>query len=166
MGIIIQLIHTILQFTYDYPYISIIILPCIILITSYCYAKIKQLIRSIKDTLYRMEIEEIEKKYKEEEKKYKKKKKEELKRKLEEERYGSLSTNIYENETSIYNEKSRIVGIRKPIGKWTQFIMSQKMNYLKNFQDLFHKRGGKGFWQTLIHAQSKSNSFYKGKGRY
>lgn len=54
-----------------------------------------------------------------------------------------------------------IVGIAEPIGKWTKYVTSQKINWLKAM--IGTKVDSDQFWQNMIKAQQKANSRHKGK---
>ena len=66
------------------------------------------------------------------------------------------------------DDYDRIIGITKPLGKWTEMIIKEKMGYLIAFKDMLTgKKDGDNkprFWQTLIRAQSNQQGKYKGKG--
>ncbi len=79
---------------------------------------------------------------------------------------------IENGNVSVYNEKQQcigskddttIVGIAKPLGLWSRFVMSQKMGFLMQFQQQMNKNKA-GFWVNLINAQARSQSKEKGRG--
>ena len=79
---------------------------------------------------------------------------------------------LEEGEVSVYNEKKQqmgkqeetvIVGMAKPQGFWSRFIMSQKMGFLMQFGQQMN-RGKAGFWVNLVRAQARSQSKEKGRG--
>jgi hypothetical protein len=56
-------------------------------------------------------------------------------------------------EETIIPENATIVGVRKPVGKWTRMIFAEKMDYIMG------KLGGKeeeGYWVKLIQAEKQS----------
>ena len=61
-------------------------------------------------------------------------------------------------------EAPQIIDIVKPIGRWTNFIIKQKLSYLYNFFAV-RKDDNKPYWQTVIDAQAKTQGKDKGKGR-
>ena len=61
-------------------------------------------------------------------------------------------------------EEGKIVGVVKPKGFWSKFIMSQKLGFMfARFTASENK--GEGFWTNLIKAQDISQGKDKGRGR-
>ncbi|MCE2993152.1 MAG: hypothetical protein LW826_03005 [Candidatus Jidaibacter sp.] len=62
-----------------------------------------------------------------------------------------------------------IVGVAKPVGRWSSFIMKQKMGFILamgGLQSLAGKHNSKeGFWTNLIKAQAASKGKGASKGR-
>ncbi len=60
----------------------------------------------------------------------------------------------------------KIVGLAKPVGFWSKFVMSQKMGYLMARMQFQHQdKNQKGYWENLIKAQAASQSKEQGRGR-
>ncbi len=68
-----------------------------------------------------------------------------------------------EVEASRTEQAGRIVGTVKPVGRWSQAVMNQKMGFLKLLG--LESLNLKNFWQSMIKAQGKSQGKDKGKGR-
>lgn len=60
------------------------------------------------------------------------------------------------------NHGYEIVGIAEPIGKWTKFVTSQKLNWLSAMVGA--KVDSDQFWQNMIKAQQQAASKHKGRG--
>lgn len=79
---------------------------------------------------------------------------------------------IYENEN--YNEEynkqqlnqqqTKIIGIVKPIGKWTKLILGQRVVGLMQHANLLKQQNASGYWVNMIYAQRRSRE--KQKQRY
>lgn len=70
-----------------------------------------------------------------------------------------------EHNLQVYKENLKIVGIAKPIGKWTKkAILNNKL-----MQRLAHliteESSEKGYWQLFVKAQSSTRGIYKGRAR-
>ena len=64
----------------------------------------------------------------------------------------------------IDKDEGKVVGVVKPKGFWSKFIMSQKMGFI--FARLAASENkGEGFWTNLIKAQDVSQGKDKGRGR-
>ncbi|MDN5247562.1 MAG: hypothetical protein QWI36_00250 [Wolbachia endosymbiont of Tyrophagus putrescentiae] len=64
-----------------------------------------------------------------------------------------------------YEEDIDIVGIAKPVGKWTKMVM-QNGGFVSRLAQLIRSEGGKkGFWELFVKAQASAQGKYKGKGR-
>lgn len=57
-----------------------------------------------------------------------------------------------------------IVGVAKPVGIWSNFIMKQKMGFIIAMGGLQGNKKG-GFWVNLIKAQGATRGKDQGKGR-
>lgn len=75
--------------------------------------------------------------------------------------------NMQQVSTSRGREEGvKIVGLAKPVGFWSKFVMSQKMGYLMARMQFQHQdKSQKGYWESLIKAQAASQSKEQGKGR-
>ncbi len=63
-------------------------------------------------------------------------------------------------------EEVKIVGLAKPVGFWSKFVMSQKMGYLMARMHFQHSdKEQKGYWESLIKAQAASQSKEQNRGR-
>jgi hypothetical protein len=83
---------------------------------------------------------------------------------IEEENYDQV-TRYQEDEIEkeVATEQAQIVDVVKPVGFWTRFIMSQKINFM--IAHIKGQRNGTGYWQALINAQAAFQGKGKGKGR-
>ncbi|QKX01567.1 hypothetical protein GOY13_01180 [Wolbachia endosymbiont of Cruorifilaria tuberocauda] len=62
-------------------------------------------------------------------------------------------------------EIPRIVGIVKPVGKWTRMVIIGS-GLMHHFTRLIHRKDEqKGFWGLFIEAQTLTRGKYKGRGR-
>ena len=59
--------------------------------------------------------------------------------------------------------QTKIVGIVKPIGKWTQLILGQKVSYMMQQANALKQQTEHGYWQTMLNSHNTKNS--KGFGR-
>jgi hypothetical protein len=67
-------------------------------------------------------------------------------------------------------EPEQIVGIVKPIGRWTEFVIKQKFTYLHALKQFLAQQdtsgdNRKGFWQIMIEAKSQAQGRHQGKGK-
>tara|TARA_A100001015_G_scaffold62677_1_gene69163 strand:+ start:2264 stop:2737 length:474 start_codon:yes stop_codon:yes gene_type:complete len=60
-------------------------------------------------------------------------------------------------------EETKIVGIAKPVGRWTKFVTSQKMSWLKAM--VGGKSDSDNFWKNMVDAQARNQGKMKGKQR-
>ena len=61
-------------------------------------------------------------------------------------------------------EEGKIVGIAKPIGFWTSLILGEKLTFLVNQAHALNK-DHKGFWVSLVQAQSRTRDRQKSRSR-
>lgn len=61
-------------------------------------------------------------------------------------------------------DKGKVVDIAKPIGFWTSLILGQKLTYLVNRANVINSREQKGFWVSMMEAQSRGMGRKKGRG--
>ena len=76
---------------------------------------------------------------------------------------------IEEKESPISKEfleekNSKIVGLAKPHGFWTKFIMAQKMGYIMARMNM-QEQQGEGFWVNFIKAKANSQGRDQSRGR-
>jgi hypothetical protein len=88
------------------------------------------------------------------------------KRKQEEVERGVVRYDPNEQEAASQsqNQDVEIVGLAKPVGFWSKFVMSQKLGFIMARMNL-QKSSGNGYWVNLIKAQASSQSKEQGKGR-
>ncbi|WP_265037600.1 hypothetical protein [Wolbachia endosymbiont (group A) of Anomoia purmunda] len=68
-------------------------------------------------------------------------------------------------EIQVYKENLKIIGVAKPVGKWTQMIILND-GLMQRLAQLIQKEGDqKGFWQLFVKAQASTQGKYKGRGR-
>ncbi|QKX02641.1 hypothetical protein GOY12_02970 [Wolbachia endosymbiont of Dirofilaria (Dirofilaria) immitis] len=64
-----------------------------------------------------------------------------------------------------YKGDPKIVGIAKPVGKWTKMVIVGS-NLMQRFAQLIYKKDRqKGFWEIFIRAQASTREKHKGRGR-
>ncbi len=78
-------------------------------------------------------------------------------------KYVSKKTSFY--DIQVYKENLKIVGIAKPVGKWTQMaILNNQL--MQRLAQLIQQEGDqKGFWELFVKAQVSTRGRYKGRGR-
>lgn len=69
------------------------------------------------------------------------------------------------NDFNISENKTKIVGIVKPIGKWTSLILGQKVSYLIQQANQLKQQNDAGYWTNMTKAHATSKSKEKGQGR-
>lgn len=62
-----------------------------------------------------------------------------------------------------YKDNVKIVEVIEPIGKWTKFVISEKLRRLVGMR--FNNKNQSGFWQMLIRMQGLAQGRYKGRSR-
>jgi len=67
-------------------------------------------------------------------------------------------------EAQLSADDSQIVDVVKPVGRWSSFIMKQKMGFILAMGGLSGNKKG-GFWTNLIKAQAASRGKGESKGR-
>ena len=67
-------------------------------------------------------------------------------------------------QPALSEEETRIVGVAEPVGRWTKFVMKQKMGYIVARQ-AYQNRNQGGFWVNLIKAQAASQGKETARGR-
>ena len=60
-------------------------------------------------------------------------------------------------------DKTKIVGVVKPIGKWTELILGQKVSYLMQQAQQLKEQGDNGYWVNMMNAHDQRKG--KGQGR-
>lgn len=91
---------------------------------------------------------------------YKEKKHKELVKQQEELR------KVQKDDERVYKENLEIVGVAKPVGKWTKMVMMSGNLMHRFLIQLINTEGDKkGFWELFIKAQSSVKGKHKGKGR-
>lgn len=79
---------------------------------------------------------------------------------------------IYGQDKSLeeYNEKAneinktRIVGVIKPIGRWTRLILGQRVVGLMQHMNIIKEQNNDGYWVNLIHSRMQGKE--RERGRY
>jgi hypothetical protein len=61
-------------------------------------------------------------------------------------------------------QETRIVGVAKPLGFWTKFVMSQKIGFMLALGGL-QNESKSGYWVNVIKAQAASQSKEQNRGR-
>ncbi len=72
---------------------------------------------------------------------------------------------LHLEDHQVYKDNLKIVGIAKPVGKWTQMaILNNQL--MQRLAQLIQQEGDqKGFWELFVKAQSSTQGKYKGRGR-
>lgn len=60
-------------------------------------------------------------------------------------------------------EQTKIVGVVKPIGRWTKLILGQKVGYMMQQANALKEQTGHSYWQTMINSHDTRRG--KGQGR-
>jgi Flp pilus assembly protein TadB len=78
----------------------------------------------------------------------------------------TLSPNVEKyNPAALEPEDVQIVGLAKPVGFWSKFVMNQRMGFLVARMGLQANKDQKGYWVNLIKAQALSQGKNQNKGR-
>lgn len=85
------------------------------------------------------------------------------KKKQEDLEMGVVRYDPHEQELSTPQEESRIVGVAKPVGFWTNFVMKQKIGFIVALGGLSGSK--KGYWENYIKAQAASQSKEQSRGK-
>ena len=71
---------------------------------------------------------------------------------------GNINNQQMEHSSVIDNDNTKIVGVQKPIGRWTKMVLQNNMQYINIFKNLINKNNKEnkktGFWQLFIQAKS------------
>ena len=72
-----------------------------------------------------------------------------------------------QNHQIIRYTETRVVDIKKPIGKWTKLVTMTQLQYISNVKKMMGEKFSNklGFWQIKVKAQAMSQGREKGKGR-
>ncbi|AGJ99682.1 MULTISPECIES: hypothetical protein [unclassified Wolbachia] len=70
-----------------------------------------------------------------------------------------------EHNLQVYKENLKIIGVAKPIGKWTKMaILNNEL--MQRLARLIQEEGDeKGYWELFVKAQASTQGKYKGRGR-
>lgn len=71
--------------------------------------------------------------------------------------------NPIDQDLEVGGEDVQIVGVAKPVGFWSRFIMNQKLGFIVARAGLQGNK--KGYWANLIKAQAASQGKDQGRGR-
>ncbi|GFZ85610.1 hypothetical protein RLOatenuis_5740 [Rickettsiales bacterium] len=88
---------------------------------------------------------------------------------LEKQRQNQLENVQYYGPQNM-PEPEQIVGIAKPVGRWTEFVIKQKFAYLHALKQFLAQQdtsgdNRKGFWQIMIEAKSQAQGRHQGKSK-
>ncbi|WP_265031327.1 hypothetical protein [Wolbachia endosymbiont (group A) of Tiphia femorata] len=68
-------------------------------------------------------------------------------------------------DDQVYKENLKIVGIAKPVGKWTKMVILSD-GLMQRLAQLIQEEGSeKGYWELFVKAQSSTRGIYKGRAR-
>lgn len=94
----------------------------------------------------------------------------EFRRDLEVEKKASLEqelmnvVRINEKQIEAKGRDKKIVGLAKPMGKWTSMILGQKLTYLVNQAAILNENEQQGFWVSMLEARERTPDMHKGRG--
>jgi len=81
----------------------------------------------------------------------------------EQEEMGVVRYDPHEQELTTEQEQTRIVGVAKPVGFWSNFVMKQKIGFIVALGGLSGSK--KGYWENYIKAQAASQSKEQSRGK-
>lgn len=81
----------------------------------------------------------------------------------EQEEMGVVRYDPHEQELATPQEETRIVGVAKPVGFWSNFVMKQKIGFIVALGGLSGSK--KGYWENYIKAQAASQSKEQSRGK-
>ena len=70
--------------------------------------------------------------------------------------YGQENYNEQYNNYLLNQQQTKIVGIVKPIGKWTKLILGQRVVGLMQHATLLKHQNSQGYWVNMIHSQRRT----------
>ena len=70
--------------------------------------------------------------------------------------YGQENYNEQYNNYLLNQQQTKIVGIVKPIGKWTKLILGQRVVGLMQHATLLKQQNSQGYWVNMIHSQRRT----------
>lgn len=70
--------------------------------------------------------------------------------------YGQENYNEQYNNYLLNQQQTKIVGIVKPIGKWTKLILGQRVVGLMQHATLLKQQNSQGYWVNMIHSQRRA----------
>lgn len=89
--------------------------------------------------------------------------------KIKQEQKESAVTRYNPNEQEVSQSREDdtvVVGVAKPVGIWSKFIMKQKLGFILAMGGLQSKdKSSKSYWTNLIKAQGASQGKDQGRGR-
>lgn len=76
-----------------------------------------------------------------------------------------IEHNLDDDDIQVYKENLKIIGVAKPIGKWTKkaILNNELMQRLAHL--ITEESSEKGYWQLFVKAQSSTRGIYKGRAR-
>jgi hypothetical protein len=85
-------------------------------------------------------------------------------RKIKEQYYRGIEI---ESKQNLLSQEYKIIGLEKPVGKWTNMVMKRNIQYISTLKNLMGTNFSKlGIWQIKVKAQSLiSQAMHRGKGR-
>jgi hypothetical protein len=83
----------------------------------------------------------------------------------ESEKKTDQELHLENHDIQVYKENLKIIGVAKPIGKWTKMaILNNEL--MQRLTQLIQEEGDeKGYWQLFVKAQASTHGKYKGRGR-
>lgn len=72
---------------------------------------------------------------------------------------------LHLDDIQVYKENLKIIGVAKPVGKWTKMaILNNEL--MQRLTQLIQEEGDeKGYWQLFVKAQASTHGKYKGRER-
>lgn len=77
---------------------------------------------------------------------------------------GGVSKYVPPERVAALSEEVRIVGVAKPLGFWTKFVMNQKLGFMLALGGL-QNDSKSSYWVNVIKAQAASQGKEQGRGR-
>jgi len=59
--------------------------------------------------------------------------------------------------------RSNIVGLAKPVGKWTSLFLGEKLSMLVQQANVLSEDPDKGFWVSMLEARERTPDFHRGR---
>lgn len=61
-------------------------------------------------------------------------------------------------------DRKNIVGVTKPVGKWTSLLLGQKLSLMVQHAQIMSEDPDRGFWVSMLEARERTPDFHRGRG--